>query len=100
MYHKQGNKKTCKNVQLFCFAAFLTLVGKAKLCLQNLLIRSTVTNKIMIHFQRMNAKVTTCVLIICLNQASALAIPKWSDIFSSLQPYKDPETLMLEEEDV
>ena len=56
-------------------------------------------NKIMIYFQRMNAKVTTCVLIICLNQASALAIPKWSDIFSSLQPYKDPETLMLEEEE-
>ena len=30
---------------------------------------------------------------------TALQIPKWSDVFSSLEPYKDPETLLLEEED-
>ena len=39
-------------------------------------------------------------LVVLFSQASmALQIPKWSDVFSSLEPYKDPETLLLEEED-
>merc|ERR1712029_866225 len=39
-------------------------------------------------------------LVVLFSQTlTALQIPKWSDVFSSLEPYKDPETLLLEEED-
>merc|ERR1711953_186897 len=39
-------------------------------------------------------------LVVLFSQTlTALQIPKRSDVFSSLEPYKDPETLLLEEED-
>ena len=45
----------------------------------------------------MNAKVVIWFLSLALNRSYAYVLPKWSDIFSSLEPYKDEETLMLEE---
>merc|ERR1712079_530199 len=45
----------------------------------------------------MNTKVVIWFLSLALNHSYAYVLPKWSDIFSSLEPYKDEETLMLEE---
>lgn len=45
----------------------------------------------------MNTKVVIWFLSLALNCSYAYVLPKWSDIFSSLEPYKDEETLMLEE---
>jgi len=45
----------------------------------------------------MNTKVVIWFLSLALNRSYAYVLPKWSDIFSSLEPYKDEETLMLEE---
>ena len=47
----------------------------------------------------MESKITLCLFIFGISQASASVLPKWSDIFSSLKPYQDEETLMLQEED-
>ena len=44
-------------------------------------------------------KYLTFITLIFTPASLALQIPKWSDVFSSLEPYKDPETLLLEEED-
>merc|ERR1711933_347919 len=47
----------------------------------------------------MESKITLCLFIFGISQVSASVLPKWSDIFSSLKPYQDEETLMLHEED-
>ena len=55
-----------------------------------------ISNKILPR-RKMNAKVVIWFLSLALNRSYAYVLPKWSDIFSSLEPYKDEETLMLEE---
>lgn len=47
----------------------------------------------------MESKISLCLFIFGISQVSASVLPKWSDIFSSLKPYQDEETLMLQEED-
>ena len=57
-------------------------------------------NKLSLRFyphRNMNTKVVIWFLSLALNRSYAYVLPKWSDIFSSLEPYKDEETLMLEE---
>ena len=39
-----------------------------------------------------------CFVLLFAQASMALQIPQWSDVFSSLKPYKDPETLLLEED--
>ena len=41
----------------------------------------------------------TIITLLFTPASLALELPRWSDVFSSLEPYKDPETLLLEEED-
>jgi len=42
---------------------------------------------------------TLCTLVSSLQCGNCLEIPKWADIFSALQPYKDENNQMLEEVD-
>ena len=58
-----------------------------------------IDNIILIFYFTEMGRYLTIIALLFTPASLALELPRWSDVFSSLEPYKDPETLLLEEED-